>query len=37
MKLAVDTLAPVHGKPVPWSTFESALNVLSGSASASAR
>ena len=24
MKLAIETLAPVHGKPVPWSTFESA-------------
>jgi hypothetical protein len=30
MKLAIDTLAPVHGKPVPWSTFESALNALGG-------
>ena len=28
MKLQVDTLAPVHGKPVPWSTFASALNSL---------
>jgi glyoxylase-like metal-dependent hydrolase (beta-lactamase superfamily II) len=28
MKLAIDTLAPVHGKPVPWSTFESALKTL---------
>ena len=26
----VDTLAPVHGKPVPWSTFDAALNALSG-------
>ncbi len=25
MKLDVATLAPVHGKPVPWSTFVSAL------------
>ena len=31
MKLAIDTLAPVHGKPVPWTTFESALKSLSGS------
>jgi glyoxylase-like metal-dependent hydrolase (beta-lactamase superfamily II) len=31
MKLAVDTLAPVHGKPVPWGTFESALTALGGS------
>jgi glyoxylase-like metal-dependent hydrolase (beta-lactamase superfamily II) len=30
MKLAVDTVAPVHGKPVPWSTFQAALNSLSG-------
>jgi glyoxylase-like metal-dependent hydrolase (beta-lactamase superfamily II) len=29
MKLQVETLAPVHGKPVPWSTFETALNSLS--------
>ena len=28
MKLDVATLAPVHGKPVPWSTFQSALNAL---------
>jgi glyoxylase-like metal-dependent hydrolase (beta-lactamase superfamily II) len=28
MKLAVDTLAPVHGRPVPWSTFEAALKTL---------
>jgi hypothetical protein len=26
MKLDVTTLAPVHGKPVPWSTFVTALN-----------
>jgi glyoxylase-like metal-dependent hydrolase (beta-lactamase superfamily II) len=31
MKLAIDTLAPVHGKPVPWTSFESALKSLSGS------
>jgi glyoxylase-like metal-dependent hydrolase (beta-lactamase superfamily II) len=31
MKLQVDTLAPVHGKPVPWSTFEAALASLRGS------
>jgi glyoxylase-like metal-dependent hydrolase (beta-lactamase superfamily II) len=30
MKLDVDTLAPVHGKPVPWTTFEAALNALTG-------
>ena len=30
MKLQIDTLAPVHGKPVPWSSFQSALNALSG-------
>jgi hypothetical protein len=29
MKLAIETLAPVHGKPVPWSTFETALKTLS--------
>jgi Metallo-beta-lactamase superfamily len=28
MKLQVDTLAPVHGAPVPWSTFTSALSSL---------
>jgi hypothetical protein len=26
MKLDVVTLAPVHGKPVPWSTFVTALS-----------
>jgi glyoxylase-like metal-dependent hydrolase (beta-lactamase superfamily II) len=31
MKLDVETLAPVHGRPVPWSTFETALNALGGS------
>jgi flavorubredoxin len=31
MKLDVTTLAPVHGKPVPWSTFTSALKSLAGS------
>ncbi len=30
LKLVVETLAPVHGKPVPWTTFQSALNSLSG-------
>ena len=25
MKLDVETLAPVHGKPVPWSVFQAAL------------
>jgi glyoxylase-like metal-dependent hydrolase (beta-lactamase superfamily II) len=29
MNLDVATLAPVHGKPVPWSTFEAALKTLS--------
>jgi hypothetical protein len=24
-KLTVDTIAPVHGKPVPWSTFVKAM------------
>ena len=28
MKLDVETLAPVHGKPVPWSTFQAALRGL---------
>jgi glyoxylase-like metal-dependent hydrolase (beta-lactamase superfamily II) len=28
MKLDVDTLAPVHGRPVPWTTFLSALDAL---------
>ena len=28
MKLEVTTLAPVHGKPVPWSTFQAALKTL---------
>jgi len=28
MRLDVETLAPVHGPPVPWSTFEAALDVL---------
>jgi hypothetical protein len=30
MKLEVATLAPVHGPPVPWSTFEQALRELGG-------
>src|SRR5262245_843464 len=29
LKLDVETLAPVHGKPVPWSAFQAALNALS--------
>jgi glyoxylase-like metal-dependent hydrolase (beta-lactamase superfamily II) len=29
MKLEVATLAPVHGKPVPWTTFVAALRSLS--------
>ena len=28
MKLNVETLAPVHGRPVPWSDFVTALNSL---------
>jgi hypothetical protein len=28
MKLDVETLAPVHGKPVAWKTFLAALNAL---------
>ena len=27
MKLDVATIAPVHGAPVPWSTFVSAMGV----------
>lgn len=30
MKLNVTTLAPVHGRPVPWSTFVAALKSLGG-------
>jgi glyoxylase-like metal-dependent hydrolase (beta-lactamase superfamily II) len=30
LKLDVQTVAPVHGRPVPWSTFQSALNALTG-------
>jgi hypothetical protein len=30
MKLDVATLAPVHGRPVPWSTFVAALKSLGG-------
>ena len=26
MKLDVATIAPVHGQPVPWSTFVKAMN-----------
>ncbi|MDA1091831.1 MAG: MBL fold metallo-hydrolase [Acidobacteria bacterium] len=29
MQLNVQTLAPVHGRPVPWTTFVTALNALS--------
>lgn len=29
MKLNVETIAPVHGKPVPWSTLPAALSALS--------
>ena len=28
MKLDVDLLAPVHGRPVPWRTFQTALTAL---------
>jgi hypothetical protein len=28
MKLNVATVAPVHGKPVPWSTFMDAMNTV---------
>jgi len=28
MGLRVDTVAPVHGRPVPWSTFEAAVQEL---------
>ena len=28
MKLDVRTLAPVHGNPVPWSEFVTALDAL---------
>ena len=31
MKLDVATLAPVHGKPVPWTTFVAAFNSLAKS------
>jgi hypothetical protein len=30
MKLDIGTLAPVHGQPVPWSTFETAFKTLTG-------
>ena len=30
MKLDIGTLAPVHGNPVPWSEFVTALNSLGG-------
>ena len=32
LKLDVQTVAPVHGKPVPWSTFQSALNAMTSQA-----
>jgi hypothetical protein len=28
MKLNVGTVAPVHGKPVPWTTFTDALGTV---------
>ena len=28
MKLDVTTLAPVHGNPVPWSTFVKAMGMV---------
>jgi len=31
MNLNVETLAPVHGDPVPWSDFKAALDSLGGS------
>jgi hypothetical protein len=31
MKLDVETLAPVHGKPVSWTTFQAALTSMGGS------
>jgi hypothetical protein len=31
MTLDVATVAPVHGTPVPWSTFTAALTSLAGS------
>ena len=34
MKLKVATLAPVHGRPVPWSEFLTALNSLNSMAGA---
>ena len=30
MDMDVETLAPVHGEPVPWSVFEEALGTLEG-------
>ena len=33
MKLDVATLAPVHGKPVPWTTFVAAFDSLAKSKS----
>jgi hypothetical protein len=32
MKLDVETVAPVHGNPVPWSTFQAALKGLTSQA-----
>jgi hypothetical protein len=31
MKLDVATLAPVHGRPVPWSALVAAVKSLAGS------
>jgi hypothetical protein len=31
MKLDVATIAPVHGRPVPWSTFVTALGTTAKS------
>ena len=32
LKLDVQTVAPVHGKPVPWGAFQSALNAMTSQA-----
>jgi glyoxylase-like metal-dependent hydrolase (beta-lactamase superfamily II) len=32
LKLNVETLAPVHGKPVPWAAFQAALTALTNPA-----
>ena len=31
LKLDVDLIAPVHGKPVPWTTLQASLNALASS------